>query len=206
MDKANRPPTDGDLDLIDRLPVIGRGGADLDRSLGAGCLLGLVAGLLLVIVLKRFLHLSWTGLGVAAVVAWVLAVEQVPAQLIKAMAAMSAGPIMFLVLTALLFILLGAVLEGLPAVVILLPTFLPVAKTLGIDLVHYSIVIVAATGIGLFLPPIGVGLFISCGIAGIKMDQVVRPMMPYVGFLCLGLLLVILFPWITLVVPRLFNL
>ena len=145
-------------------------------------------------------------LGVAAVVAWVLAVEQIPAQLIKAMSAMSAGPIMFLILTALLFILLGAVLEGLPAVVILLPTFLPVAKTFGIDLVHYSIVIVAATGIGLFLPPIGVGLFISCGIAGIKMDQVVRPMMPYIGFLCFGLLLVILFPWITLVVPRMFDL
>lgn len=145
-------------------------------------------------------------LGVAAVVAWILAVEQVPAQLIKAMSAMSAGPVMFLILTAVLFILLGAVLEGLPAVVILLPTFLPVAKVFGIDLVHYSIVIVAATGIGLFLPPIGVGLFISCGIAGIKMDQVVRPMMPYIGFLCFGLLLVILFPWITLIVPRLFNL
>lgn len=145
-------------------------------------------------------------LGVAAVVAWVLAVQQVPMQLISAMQAMSAGPIMFLVLTALLFILMGAVLEGLPAVVILLPTFIPVAKTFGIDLVHYSIVIVAATGIGLFLPPIGVGLFICCGIANIKMDKVVGPMMPYVAFLCLGLMLVILFPWITLVVPKLFSL
>ncbi|MSO77341.1 MAG: TRAP transporter large permease [Alphaproteobacteria bacterium] len=145
-------------------------------------------------------------LGVAAVVAWVLAVEQVPAYLIKSMAAFSAGPITFLVLTALLFIVMGAVLEGLPAVVILLPTFVPVAKTFGIDLVHYSIVIVAATGIGLFLPPIGVGLFIACGIAKVTMDRVVRPMMPYVAFLCLGLMLVIVFPWITLVLPSLFKL
>jgi TRAP-type C4-dicarboxylate transport system permease large subunit len=122
------------------------------------------------------------------------------------MQAMSAGPIMFLVLTALLFIFLGAVLEGLPAVVILLPTFIPVAKTFGVDLVHYSIVVVAATGIGLFLPPIGVGLFISCGIAKVSMDRVVGPMMPYIGFLCFGLMLVILFPWITLVVPQLFKL
>lgn len=145
-------------------------------------------------------------LGVAAVVAWILAVQQIPAQLIQLMQSMSAGPVTFLVITALLFILLGAVLEGLPAVVILLPTFVPVVKTLGIDLVHYSIVVVAATGIGLFLPPIGVGLFISCGIAGITMDRVMKPMMPYIAFLCIGLLLVIMFPWLTLVLPKLFNL
>jgi len=145
-------------------------------------------------------------LAVAAVVAWMLAVAQVPAQVLQAMQAVSAGPVAFLVLTALLFILLGAVLEGLPAVIILLPTFLPVVKQLNVDLVHFSIVVVAATGIGLFLPPIGVGLFISCGIAGIGVDKAFRPMMPYIGFLCLGLLLVILFPQITLVLPRLFGL
>ena len=122
------------------------------------------------------------------------------------MQAISAGPIAFLILTALLFILLGAVLEGLPAVIILLPTFLPVVKQLNIDLVHFSIVVVAATGIGLFLPPIGVGLFITCGIAGITIDKVIKPMTPYIAFLCLGLLLVILFPQITLVLPRLFGL
>jgi C4-dicarboxylate transporter DctM subunit len=145
-------------------------------------------------------------LGVAAVVAWVLAVEQMPALLLRAIQAASAGPVMFLVFSALLFIVLGAVLEGLPAVVILLPTFLPVVKQLNIDPVHYSIVVVAATGIGLFLPPIGVGFFISCGIAGISVDRAVRPMMPYIIFLCLGLLMVILFPWLTLVLPRLFRL
>jgi tripartite ATP-independent transporter DctM subunit len=145
-------------------------------------------------------------LAVAAVVAWMLAVAQVPVQVLAAMQAISAGPIMFLVLTALLFILLGAVLEGLPAVIILLPTFLPVVKQLNIDLVHFSIVVVAATGIGLFLPPIGVGLFIACGVAGVTIDRVIRPMMPYIAFLCLGLLLVIVFPQITLVLPRLFGL
>ena len=145
-------------------------------------------------------------LAVAAVVAWMLAVAQVPAQVLGAMQAISAGPTVFLILTALLFILLGAVLEGLPAVIILLPTFLPVVKQLNIDLVHFSIVVVAATGIGLFLPPIGIGLFISCGIAGVSVDRVFRPMMPYIFFLCVGLLLVILFPQITLVLPRLFGL
>ncbi len=145
-------------------------------------------------------------LAVAAVVAWMLAVAQVPVRVLELMQALSAGPTAFLVLTALLFIVLGAVLEGLPAVIILLPTFLPVVKQLNIDIIHFSIVVVAATGIGLFLPPIGVGLFIACSIAGVRMDQVMGPMMPYVMFLCLGLFLVILFPWITLVLPRLFGL
>jgi len=145
-------------------------------------------------------------LGTAAVVAWILAVQQVPIVLLRAMTAMSGGPTLFLVFTALLFIVLGAVLEGLPAVVILLPTFLPVVKQFNIDLVHYSIVVVAATGIGLFLPPIGVGLFIACGIANISVDRAVRPMLPYIAFLCIGLLLVILFPWLTLVLPRFFRL
>lgn len=145
-------------------------------------------------------------LAAAAVVAWMLAVAQIPAFLVESMVSLSAGPATFLILTALLFILLGAVLEGLPAVVILLPTFLPVVKQLNIDLIHYSIVVTAATGIGLFLPPIGVGLFISCGIANISVDRAVRPMLPYVVFLSLGLLVVILVPWFTLVLPRLFKL
>ena len=98
-------------------------------------------------------------LAAAAVIAWMLAAAQVPQAILANMQAMSAGPISFLILSAILFILLGAVLEGLPAVVILVPTFLPVVKQMNIDLIHYSIVVTAATGIGLFLPPIGVGLW-----------------------------------------------
>jgi len=145
-------------------------------------------------------------LGTAAVVAWILAVQQVPALLVKAMTSLAAGPVVFLFLTAVLFVLLGAILEGPATVVILLPTFLPVVKQLNIDLIHYSIVVTAAVGIGLFLPPIGVGLFISCEIAKITVDRAVRPMLPYVLFLCLGLVVVILVPWFTLILPRLLKL
>jgi C4-dicarboxylate transporter DctM subunit len=145
-------------------------------------------------------------LGTAAVVAWIMAVGQVPVLLAEMLRSLSAGPVVFLLFTALLFIILGAVIEGPAAVVILLPTFLPVVKQFGIDLIHYSIVITAAVGIGLFLPPIGVGLFISCGIAKISMDRTLRPMLPYVIFLCLGLLIVILFPWFTLILPKVLKL
>jgi tripartite ATP-independent transporter DctM subunit len=145
-------------------------------------------------------------LGTAAVVAWVLAVQQIPQLLLSLMLSVPGGNIVFLVLTAILFILLGAVLEGLPAVVILLPTFMPVVTRLGIDVVHYSTVVVAATGIGLFLPPIGVGFFIACGIANIPGDRATPAMMPYVYMMCAGLVIVILVPWVTLIVPRLLGL
>ena len=145
-------------------------------------------------------------LGTAAVVAWVLVVQAVPQMLLAAMTAVPGGSVMFLVLSAAIFIALGAVLEGLPAVVILMPTFLPVVRALGIDVVHYSTVVVAATGIGLFLPPIGVGFFIACGIARISVDRATGAMMPYVVMMCLGLFVVILVPWVTLVLPRLLGL
>jgi C4-dicarboxylate transporter DctM subunit len=145
-------------------------------------------------------------LGTAGVVAWILVVEQVPQMLLTAMLAVPGGATIFLVLTSVLFIALGAVLEGLPAVVILFPTFLPVVKRLGIDVVHYSTVVVAATGIGLFLPPIGVGFFIACGIARISVDRAAGAMMPYVVMMCIGLLVVILVPWVTLVLPALLKL
>lgn len=145
-------------------------------------------------------------LGTAAVVAWILVVQQVPQLLLAAMTAVPGGAVIFLILTAMLFIVLGAVLEGLPAVVILLPTFLPVVRTLGIDVVHYSTVVVAATGIGLFLPPIGVGFFIACGIARVSVDRATGAMMPYILMMCIGLLVVILVPWVTLILPRLLRL
>jgi tripartite ATP-independent transporter DctM subunit len=145
-------------------------------------------------------------LGTAAVVAWVLVIEQVPQLLLSAMLAVPGGALIFLALTAVLFIALGAVLEGLPAVVILLPTFLPVVKRLGIDIVHYSTVVVAATGIGLFLPPIGVGFFIACGIARVSVDSATSAMMPYIVMMCVGLVVVILVPWVTLIIPALLKL
>jgi tripartite ATP-independent transporter DctM subunit len=144
-------------------------------------------------------------LGAAGVVAWFLTVQQLPALLIELMRGLPGGSIAFLVATALLFIFFGAVVEGLPAVVILLPSLLPVVKQLGIDPIHYSIVIITAVGIGLFLPPLGVGLFIACGVGNVTVDRVSGAMMPYIAVLCAGLALLIAVPWFSLVLPRLLN-
>ena len=145
-------------------------------------------------------------LATAGVISWFLTVQQLPATLIGLMTIVPGSSLVFLAITAAVFIFFGAVVEGLPAVVILLPSLLPVAVTLGIDPIHYSIVIVAAVGIGLFLPPVGVGLFIACGIAGVTVDRATRVVLPFIAVLCVGLAVVILVPWFTLVLPRLFKL
>jgi C4-dicarboxylate transporter DctM subunit len=145
-------------------------------------------------------------LATAGVISWFLTVQQLPATLIRIMTIVPGSSLVFLLITGVVFIFFGAVVEGLPAVVILLPSLLPVATQLGIDPIHYAIVIVAAVGIGLFLPPVGVGLFIACGIAGISVDRATRAVLPFIAVLCVGLLIIMVVPWFTLVLPRIFKL
>jgi C4-dicarboxylate transporter DctM subunit len=94
------------------------------------------------------------------------------------------------------------VLEGLPAAVVLVPVIFPIAKQIGIHPVHFNIVLTAAVGIGLFLPPIGVGLLMALRFANISVGQHFRAYWPYLLSLFVGLLLLILFPEITLFLPR----
>jgi tripartite ATP-independent transporter DctM subunit len=140
--------------------------------------------------------------GAASSFSWILAFEQVPRELAQMMLDLSQSPFVFFVVSMIVFIFLGAVLEGLPAIIICLPIFLPVAKSFGIDPLHYATMVVAATGIGLFLPPIGIGLYIASSFANLRADQTFRAMMPYVGVLFLGMITLIAFPWLTLVVPN----
>jgi C4-dicarboxylate transporter DctM subunit len=141
--------------------------------------------------------------GAASGFSWLLAVEQVPIHLANAMLAMSREPWFFFVVSILIFVVLGALLEGLPAVIICLPIFLPITAKLGIDPLHYSVVVVAAIGLGLFLPPVGVGLYVAATFASLRVDQTIRAMMPYVLVLFVGILILIAIPWLTLVVPKL---
>ena len=145
-------------------------------------------------------------LATAGVISWFLTVQQLPTMLIRLMTIVPGSSFVFLVITAVVFIFFGAVVEGLPAVVILLPSLLPVATQLAIHPIHYAIVIVTAVGIGLFLPPVGVGLFIACGIAGVSVDRATPAVLPFIAVLCVGLVVIIVAPWFTLVLPRIFKL
>jgi TRAP-type C4-dicarboxylate transport system permease large subunit len=103
-----------------------------------------------------------------------------------------------MLLSIVMFIVLGSVLEGIPAMVLFGPLLFPVAKAAGINEVHYAIVAVLAMGVGLFSPPLGIGFYAASAIGKANPENVVRPMLPYLGVLILGLLIVAFVPWISL--------
>jgi tripartite ATP-independent transporter DctM subunit len=140
--------------------------------------------------------------GTATVFSWILTVERVPQSVAKLVTGVSASPWIFLAVSNIIFILFGAILEGLPALIVFVPVMYPIATQFGIDPLHYGILIIASIGIGVFLPPIGVGLFIACAIARMNIVESARHMVPYLIILFLGLLVVTYVPWFTLVLPR----
>jgi C4-dicarboxylate transporter DctM subunit len=143
-------------------------------------------------------------LAAASAFAWILVREWVPQTLGEWIGGVGAGRVGFMASTVVLFVLIGALLEGLPALLIFGPILFPISKVLGIDPVHYGIVIIAAMGIAFFLPPVGVGLTIAAGIARVDIDEVSRAYVPYLLALVAGLALIAAFPYFTLVLPRLF--
>ena len=142
-------------------------------------------------------------LAAASAFAWILVREWVPQTLGEWITSLGASRAVFLGLTLFVFVVIGALLEGLPALLIFGPILFPIARALGVDPVHYGIVIVAAMGIAFFLPPVGVGLSIASGIARVDVDEVSRCYFPYLVVLLAGLALIAAFPGLTLVLPRL---
>jgi C4-dicarboxylate transporter, DctM subunit len=141
--------------------------------------------------------------GGASLFSWLISSERVPDAIAAFMLDVSSTPAIFLALSAVIFILIGMALEGLPAVILLVPILLPAATRLGVDPLHYSIVAIGAVYIGLFLPPAGLGLLLSCGIAQVKLEETLRPYLPYLLVLVVALVVIMYVPEITLVVPRL---
>jgi TRAP-type C4-dicarboxylate transport system permease large subunit len=104
----------------------------------------------------------------------------------------------FLFVSIVVFIILGSVLEGIPAIVLFGPLLFPIARQLGVHEVHYSMVVILAMGIGLFAPPFGVGYYAACAIGRVNPDEGMRPIVGYVMAMLLGLVVVALVPWISI--------
>ncbi len=141
-------------------------------------------------------------LAVASIYQFLMGMLGVPRMLGELLGPLQATPWLFLVAVSFIVIMFGMVLEGLPAAVVLVPVVYPIAKQIGIHPVHFNIVLTAAVGIGLFLPPIGVGLLMALRFANITVGQHFKAYWPYLLSLFVGLLLLILFPEITLFLPR----
>jgi C4-dicarboxylate transporter, DctM subunit len=141
-------------------------------------------------------------LAVASIFQYLMGVSGVPKLLADVLGPLKGTPWLFLMVTAAITMMFGMVLEGLPAAVVLIPVVFPIAEAMGIDPIHFNIVQTAAVGIGLFLPPMGVGLLMALKFANLTVGQHWRTYMPYVGALMLGLVLIILFPQLSLFLPK----
>ena len=112
---------------------------------------------------------------------------------------------LFMLSSLLVLVVMGALLEGLPALLVFAPILMPLAPKFGVSPIQYGIVLLIAMGLGCFAPIIGVGMYISCSVTGTKVEPASRAMVPYAILLFLGLLLVAFVPWFSLVLPRLFG-
>jgi tripartite ATP-independent transporter DctM subunit len=133
--------------------------------------------------------------------AWTLTVSHLQQRIVTIMTSIHGSHWLFMLATVGVLVVAGVILEGLPALVIFAPLLLPIATQIGINRLHYGIVLVIAMGVGAFLPPIGSGFFITCALCETSIEGSTRKMIPFVIVLLIGLVLVALIPWFTLYLP-----
>ena len=136
-------------------------------------------------------------IGAATSMAWALTSSGFSGTLAAAMKTVPGGGTGFLIVSALMFVVLGSVLEGIPAVVLFGPLMFPIAHQVGVNEVQYAMVVTLSMGMGLFSPPFGVGYYAACAITRIDPNVGMRPIIGYMVALACGLALVIAVPWIS---------
>jgi tripartite ATP-independent transporter DctM subunit len=144
-------------------------------------------------------------IGAALIFNYIIASENIPAQVAEAMKGLDITPLMFLLAINLLFLVLGCLLDASTIILVIIPLFIPTVKALGIDLVHFGVVAVVNCMIGLITPPYGVLLFVINATTGIPLRTIIAAIWPWVFALLVALLVMILFPPVVLWLPRQFG-
>jgi tripartite ATP-independent transporter DctM subunit len=140
--------------------------------------------------------------GASQAMSWVLALEQVPQATSSALLSVSSSPVATLLLINLLLLVVGTFMDMTPAVLILTPIFLPVVTGLGMDPVHFGVLMITNLCIGLCTPPVGTCLFVGCGVGGTTIAKVVRPLLPMFLAMLVALMLITFLPALSLWLPR----
>jgi tripartite ATP-independent transporter DctM subunit len=137
-------------------------------------------------------------IGTATGMAWGLTQSGFSRALATAMTGLPGGSATFIAVSIVAFTVLGSVLEGIPAIVLFGPLLFPIARAVGVHEVHYAMIIILAMGIGLFAPPFGVGYYAACAIGRVDPAEGIRPIWGYLLALMVGLIIVAIFPWISI--------
>ncbi len=137
-------------------------------------------------------------IGAATAMAWSLTQSGFSQDLTRIMASLPGGAAGFIAVSIVVFIVLGSVLEGIPAIVLFGPLLFPIARELGVHDIHYAMVVILAMGVGLFAPPFGVGYYAACAVGRVPPDEGIRPIVGYLLALVAGLIVVACVPWISI--------
>jgi len=144
-------------------------------------------------------------LATASMMSFVLAFERIPQLLAELITGYAYNWVVFILLVHVLFLILGMVMDALPPIIILMPILVPVAESFGMDPVHFGILVAANVGIGMISPPVGICLYVACGISKTAIEEVVPHLLPFLLVLVATLMLITFFPSITLFLPRLLG-
>lgn len=142
-------------------------------------------------------------ISVSGLNAWVLAMEQLPVHFSTWATSLTSDPVLIMLLLILIGLILGTILDAIPIVLILMPVVLPLLNTVGIDLVHFGLLFVVTTVIGLITPPVGMCLYGVSGVAQLPIETVFRATLPFFFALLLAVVALVFMPQVVLLLPNL---
>lgn len=140
--------------------------------------------------------------GTSAAMSRLLTIEQVPQLASDALLSISENPLVIMLLINLALLLIGIFMDMTPAILVFTPIFLPVAKQINVDPVHFGIIMIANLCIGLCTPPVGTCLFLGCGVGGAKIAGVSRAMVPFYIAMFVALMIITYWPTLSLWLPK----
>lgn len=143
--------------------------------------------------------------GMATTFGRVLTIEQVPQQLVAFIASISTSTLVVMALINLLLLFVGCIMETLAAIIILAPILLPIAISVGVDPLHFGIIMVVNLAIGYVTPPVGANLFVTCAIANTTIEGLCKKIWPFILVMLVVLILITVFPQLSLFLPGLFK-
>ena len=141
-------------------------------------------------------------IGASMILTYVVIQESIPQTISNLLAGLDISPLMFLLLVNILVLLLGCVLDATVIILVIVPLFIPTCNALGIDLVHFGVLIVVNSMIGLITPPYGILLFVISAVAKIPLNEIIREIWAFLAVLLVALLVMIMFPELVLWLPR----
>lgn len=139
----------------------------------------------------------------SSVFSWILTAQRVPQAVAEAILSVSKNPVVILTLINILLLFIGTFMETVASIIILVPVLYPVVTQIGVDPLHFGIIIVVNLAIGMVTPPLGVCLFVGCGISGISLEAISKAAWPFIAIMIAAVLVLTYVPWISLVLPKL---